>query len=647
MNYKKLKKKTNSGWNTWNTSSVLSHVCLPQGFAVNICLMEYSAEGILRDSLIGRSGEKTEVITPGPRTRDGRYTSLNLKYRELELDVRTASAGGEQIILLTPLSRGRRTPAAVIEACLLWGKEGSVSKKGNKLRCKTKDRKFRIYTTGTVTQVQHTYSLSPCIAVELDGPVVVSTVKCTCEEAEAVLAAAKAELDAENRVFGEHAEAYAAMKTCLAWDTVYEPEHDRICSPVSRLWSVGWGGYVLFDWDTYFAALMASADNRELAYLNAIAITDEITESGFIPNYGAAHDNKSRDRSQPPVGSFVCLEIYKKYKEKWFLRHVFPSLVRWNRWFFEHRAAEDGCMCWGSDPYDPISGKFWETSDIGCSQGAAYESGLDNSPMYDGVPFDPDRHTMMLADVGLTGLYIGDCRSLCEIAAILGTDDPAENRALTVPNDFPGPDGLPFLFDPGEFAGTDPAGLTDLIAEITARKEKAENALQTLWSEEKGMFLNRNLSTGELSGRISPTHFYALLADNITQEQKSRMVYEHFYNPDEFWGDYIIPTISRRDPAFRDQNYWRGRIWAPTNYLAYTAFRHQGLDKVCDDLAGKSEELLLREWREHGHVHENYSAVDGSGCGVPNSDKFYHWGGLLAYIAIDNAKRKNTEENED
>jgi hypothetical protein len=24
------------------------------------------------------------------------------------------------------------------------------------------------------------------------------------------------------------------------------------------------------------------------------------------------------------------------------------------------------------------------------------------------------------------------------------------------------------------------------------------------------------------------------------------------------------------------------------------------------------------------------------GCGVNNSDPFYHWGGLLAYIAIDN-----------
>lgn len=602
MTYKKLKKKTNTGWNTWNTSNVLSHVHLPHGFAINICIREFKTADMLRDSLIGRFGENKEQITPGPRTYDGRYTELNLKFYDLELEVRTTVVNDEQIIVLNPLKRGLRTPVAVIEACLLWGKDGSVSKKGSRIHGKFKDRTFEIFTTGKITELQYTFSLSPYIAVQLDKPVVVSTKKYTLEQAEAYLKAAKAELTAENNSFGRHTEAYTAMKTCLAWDTIYEAEHDRICSTVSRLWNIGWGGYVLFDWDTYFAALMASADNKELAYLNAIAITDEVTESGFIPNYGSALNNKSRDRSQPPVGSFVCLEIYKKWQEKWFLKHVFPTLVRWNTWFYEHRRTPEGYLCWGSDPYMPVNDLYLEKHYINCSEGGALESGLDNSPMYDYIPYDFEHHYMKLGDIGLMGLYICDCRSLCEIAEIIGEPE--------------------------------------MIAEITARKEKTEASLQTMWSEEKGIFLNKNLETGKLSERISPTNFYALQADNITEEQKSRMIEEHFYNSEEFWGDYIMPTIARNDPAFPDQNYWRGRIWAPTNYLAYIAVKHQNLDKVCDDLAAKSEELLLKEWREHGHVHENYSGIDGSGCGVGNSDKFYHWGGLLAYIAIDNEKRK-------
>ncbi|MBQ4627675.1 MAG: hypothetical protein IJB44_01220, partial [Clostridia bacterium] len=355
------------------------------------------------------------------------------------------------------------------------------------------------------------------------------------------------------------------------------------------------------DWDTYFAALMASVENKELAQLNAIAITDEVTENGFVPNFGSANNAKSRDRSQPPVGSYVCLEIYKKYPEKWFCENVFPTLLSWNRWFASRRMTEEGYLCWGSDPYEPVNGRPGERM-IQSTYASALESGLDNSPMYDGMEFDKKRNIMLLADVGLMGLYILDCRCMIELAKIVGRED--------------------------------------LISEFEERKSKVEAAMQTLWDEEFGLFLNKDLRDGSLSKRISPCNFYSLQADNVTEEQKRRMMDEHFYNPEEFWGDYIMPTIARNDPAYPDQNYWRGRIWAPTNFLAYIAMKHAGLKKECNDFADKSEELLLKEWRMHGHVHENYSGDNGMGCGVGNSDKFYHWGGLLAYIALDNENNK-------
>jgi putative isomerase len=50
------------------------------------------------------------------------------------------------------------------------------------------------------------------------------------------------------------------------------------------------------------------------------------------------------------------------------------------------------------------------------------------------------------------------------------------------------------------------------------------------------------------------------------------------------------------------------------------------------DFAQKSYELFLQEWRSHGHVHENYNAITGSGDDVGSSDRFYHWGALLGYI---------------
>ena len=598
MDYELLKQQTNVGWNTWNTKNVLSYSHLPEGFTINLCIKEFSSERPLRESLVGRFGEHDEQIFPGARTYDGSCTQLNLKFRDLELDVRTVAAEDEQYIIVTPLKSGYRTPVLIVEACLLWGKDGSLGKCGNRIFGDCGGRHFEVYTTGNLVKLQHTGSLSPYVAVGLDGPVVVSSKACTLEEAEDLYRQAKEKLDNENNGYGVHSESYTAMKTCLAWDTIYEAEHDRICSPVSRIWNNNWGGYVLFDWDTYFAALMASVESKELAQLNAIAITDEVTESGFIPNFGAADDLKSRDRSQPPVGAHVCLEIYKKWPEKWFLEKVYPILVGWNRWFAQHRMTEEGYLCWGSDPIEVRNGRWTELSAVDDWQGAAFESGLDNSPMYDGMAFDEKTHLMMLADVGLMGLYIMDCRCMIEMSRILGKDE--------------------------------------MIPELENRKKRVEQALTTLWDDEFGLFLNKDLTKGTLSRRISPTNFYALQADCVTDVQKKRMMTEHFYNPEEFWGEYIIPTIARNDPAFPDQDYWRGRIWAPTNYLAYAAMKYAGLKTECDDLARKSEELILKEWRLHGHVHENYSGYDGMGCGKWNSDKFYHWGGLLAYIALDN-----------
>ncbi len=110
------------------------------------------------------------------------------------------------------------------------------------------------------------------------------------------------------------------------------------------------------------------------------------------------------------------------------------------------------------------------------------------------------------------------------------------------------------------------------------------------------------------------------------------MVKKHLLNQKEFWGEWVIPSIARDDPAFADQNYWRGRIWGPMNYLVYLGLRNYGDTEVGQEFAGKSYSLFLKEWSEKGHVYENYNAIAGTGDDVYSSDRFYHWGALLAYV---------------
>ncbi|MCL2665622.1 MAG: hypothetical protein FWE82_08415, partial [Defluviitaleaceae bacterium] len=130
-----------------------------------------------------------------------------------------------------------------------------------------------------------------------------------------------------------------------------------------------------------------------------------------------------------------------------------------------------------------------------------------------------------------------------------------------------------------------------------------------------------------------------------TEAQAKKMMKNYFFNEKKFFGEFIMPSISRDDPAYADQEYWRGRIWAPMNFLAYMAIRQSGQREAAAVLAKKSEELLLKEWRLHGHVHENYSGDDGMGCGSKSSDKFYHWGALLALITLIENGHINAPEN--
>ncbi len=579
------------GWNTWNVRSVLSHVHLPEGIAISLGIKNYNNGQCQREMLIGR-----DDVIPGPHAYDGSYTCLTVGWHKLKMRVETAVEDGQWYALVTPLATGIKPEALTIEGAVLWNRPGFAKREQDALIIQGGEKTVTVRASGThqddepVTEIS-----SPYLLVSLDQPVSIATNPDKLDEAESIIERKKEEFLASRQEHGGQQDACDAMQSCLAWDTIYDPFNDRLISTVSRIWSCGGGGWVLFEWDTYFAAWMAGVENRELAYANAIAITDEASESGVVPNVVHASGFRSHDRSEPPVGAITVQALCDMFGETVLAEQLFDALLKWNRWWSEKR-DKDGYLCWGSDPYEPRHGHYWELNGVNERFGGSLESGLDNSPMYDDVPFDQENHLLLMADVGLMGLYIADCNALADLAERI---------------------------DRSEEAG-----------ELKTRADKYAETLRGMWCEDTGLFLNKNLATGEYGSRLSPTHFYPLIARVATQEQAERMINEHFFNPEEFWGDWILPSIARNDPAYPDQDYWRGRIWAPMNFLAYLGIRNYDLPEARKAIVEKSEALLLKEWREHGHVHENYCGDSGEGCNSPKSDRFYHWGGLLGLIAI-------------
>jgi putative isomerase len=598
--YAQIQQRLARGWNTWDTQSVTTHVLLPDGLGIRLGFLDKAREGgdsFLSTAFIGELDPNAEKVFPGPHTFDGSYTDLKLTWKGRSFRVQSATESDDVVLLVAPLSlpadpSGPLPAVAVFSVGYLWNRPGTVEKNTDRIEAHHDGRTVAIYMDGRQTTAFNAPVSGPYLAADIDKPVALSTGKPrSVAEVETILAKQHAAYEQSNQKAGEAASVADSIQTVLGWDTIYDPEHSRVISPVSRLWSVGWGGYVLFDWDTFFASSMASIGDHDLAYADAIETLNELTPEGFVPNYARAGEWKSGDRSEPPVGAITVLGLYGKFHERWLLRDTFPSLLKWNRWWSEHRDVQ-GYLVWGSDKHGQPEN--FDDSSRGTLQGARFESGLDNSPMYDDAPFDASSGHMMLADVGLMSLYIADCNALAKIADEL--DKHAEAK------------------------------------ELNDRAARYQATLATLWDEKTGQFLNKDLVTGQLSHRTSPTNFYPLLAKAATPQQATRMM-QHLQNPAEFGGEFVIPSISRSDPAYKDQDYWRGRIWGPMNYLVYLGLRNYDLPEARKQLADKSLSLFLKEWKQNGHVHENYNATLGEGDDVKNSDRFYHWGALLGFIS--------------
>ena len=593
--YRELMDRLASGWNTWYVKNMLAHVLLPEGLVINLGLKEYRGGQHLREILKGPIN-----VVPGLRSYDGAYTDLTLTWEDIRLRVQTALDGEEWVALVTPLAMQKRPALLVAECGVLWNRPGSWHREGQVLHGQAGSRRVDLFTTVPPVSENCIWSLSPYLALALEGPVGLSTGRArSLTEIEAVLARQRKAEETRVARYGELAEVYRAARAALAWNTIYDPVKDRVITPVARTWCSA-QGWVLFEWDTYFAAYMFAVDNPDLAMANAIAITREITPEGLVPNFAQATGFCSRDRSEPPVGAWVCREIYRGHRARWFLEEVYPNLLKWNRWWWAARRNQGDLLSWGSTPYEPMYDAYWEKAGVNERFGASLESGLDNSPMYDDVPFDSTHHVLQMWDVGLNGLYAADCEALADIAAVL--DLPAE------------------------------------ATELRQRADTVRAAMSAeLWDGDFGLFLNKRVDTGELSRRISPTNFYALLAGAATPEQAERMVRDHFYNPAEFWGEWVLPSIARNDPAYPEQSYWRGRVWGPMNFLTYISLRRYGLTQAHGDLVEKSKALLLKNWCAHGHVLENYNAETGDSAvaqGKMGGDSFYYWGGLLGTIAL-------------
>ena len=388
---------------------------------------------------------------------------------------------------------------------------------------------------------------------------------------------------------GFHDGALDAIRDVIGWNTVYDPVNRRPYTALSRNWSSAkFGGFGVWLDDVLYHAHLAGHLDLRLAEENLHAVFAGRTEAGNLPCLLTGRDAWV-DRSQPPVGAFVLWLLYRRWGERRLLEDAWETLLANHEWWWRERDGNgNGLLEYGTSP---VGDGLYR----GTALAARDESSMDNSPVHDEAVLVPEHHTLDCEDVALNSLLVLDGEMLALAAAELGRQDEA--RRL----------------------------------EVRARALAARIS-EALWDPEREVFANR-LWSGRFVSSIAPTSFYPLAAGAASPAQ-ARALIGWLEDPHRFGGRFVLPSVSRDDPACRDNVYWRGRIWPPLNFVVYQGLRRCGFDDEASAVAGRSYEMFARPWRESRHCAENYGSRDGAVTDQPDTDTFYGWGALMPAMAV-------------
>ena len=397
--------------------------------------------------------------------------------------------------------------------------------------------------------------------------------------------------------FGVLEGAAEAIIQNMSWNNVYAKSTGRCFPSIDRAWNWGsWdiGGWTVGEWDCFFGSILTAIEDKRLTYDAIYGILSCTAPLGFVPNIASSR-GISPDRSQPPVGSFAVWKNYLRLGDRELLERSYPALKRWHEWWFSKRengipyrdGNNNGLLEWGSER---MGRDLW-CGGSGSRIQAQWESGTDDSPMFDEAEYIEKTCTLNLETVCLNSYYALDAEMLSYIARELGKDEEAS------------------VF-------------------LRQRDEMARRINEMLWDEEDGIYKNR-LWNGRFSNVLTPMNFYPLLAGVADESRANRMI-KHLLDPDKFWGEYVIPTVSRSELSFTDQQYWRGNIWGPTNYLTYQGLKRYGFDEIAAEFAEKSVRLFMRNWERYATNNENF-LVTGEGV----AHRHYTWGTLLCLIGLE------------
>ncbi|HEY0168324.1 MAG TPA: trehalase family glycosidase [Jatrophihabitans sp.] len=324
---------------------------------------------------------------------------------------------------------------------------------------------------------------------------------------------------------------------------------------------------------------------------------------------------------QPPVHARAVLAAYLAEEgsdEAWeFLRKTYPRLCAWHNYLYEQRDLGGAGLVAIVHPW---------------------ESGLDNSPMWDGMlrhggepagdaPFQ--RRDLSHVDAGHRPT---DADYLAYVQLATQYRDAGYADANLGEHGFVVEDPLfnALLLDAelccarlAEILGADPAP----HREAAQRLHHAMTA--RLWDAGNSRFAARDVRTAALS-QVATVSSLVPLLDPWLSPRVRQAVLDLAWSPEFLGGcDYPLPSTSLASPHFDRRRYWRGPTWINTNWLVWHAACQAGATELADRVAESSLALVAR-----GGFREYFDPISGDGLGAQD----FSWSAALTLDFLHHAQ---------
>lgn len=309
---------------------------------------------------------------------------------------------------------------------------------------------------------------------------------------------------------------------------------------------------------------------------------------GDIISAAWQHDGTSTI-TQPPLVASTLWELHQKHEDLAFLEELYPALRAYYTALIERRDKEESGLIGIINPD---------------------ESGEDNSPRFDkllgiSLAHTPNEHLekriALVEELTKCKFEIRTC-----MQQYFWIKDVSFNAIVLR--------GLEALALIAETLGD--YGDRNLF---TSHRKRTGEAMRARMRDDERFYSLGGCAEEKI--RLDTWNiFMPLYAGLLTKQEANALVTTHLLDTKAFWTPFPVPSVSYREPTFREDDMWRGPTWMAINWFVYQGLRRYGFVKEAKQLAEKSRSLVSTSG-----FREYYSPLTGTGYGT----KDFTWGGLV------------------